>query len=72
MNKKRKKIISKKIYKVECTEYSDGSSKMTRTCDGFNLIEILGLTTLVQLEVMKQIKGTIKPDIIERKVIVRK
>lgn len=70
--RKNKKIRHKDTYTVERITYSDGSSQLTRTCDGFNPIELLGVLELAQLEIVDQIKGAIKPDIIKRKVIVRK
>ena len=72
MKTKKRKIIEKKTYKVEHIFYSDGSSILNRTCDGFNPLEILGLASMITTEVSEQIKGHIKPDIINRKVIIRK
>ena len=68
---KRKKIIQKQTYKVEVTKYSDGTSKMNRTCDGFMAWELLGIFDFCRDEIKDQIKGIIKPDIVKRKVIIR-
>ncbi len=68
----KKKIVKKKTYNIEIVEYSDGKMSMKRTCYGFNPFELLGLLEFIQDEINEQIKGKIKPDIIERKVIVDK
>ena len=68
----KKKIVRKQIYTIECMEYSDGTNAMKRVCDGFNSIELLGLLDYIREEILKQMKGKIKPDIVERKVIVDK
>ena len=57
-----------KKYTIE--EYEeDGQSIMSRCNDGFSGIELLGLCELIQIEILKQLQGEIKPDIINRTVI---
>ena len=68
----KKKVIKKKVYTIEVKIYSDGTSNMKRTCDGFHFYELLGILDFTRDEILEQIKGTIKPDIIERRVIVDK
>uniref|UniRef100_A0A6M3L7Q5 Uncharacterized protein n=1 Tax=viral metagenome TaxID=1070528 RepID=A0A6M3L7Q5_9ZZZZ len=68
----KKEIIKKKTYKIEFMEYSDETSRLSRECDGFEAFELLGLLYLIKDEILTQIRGKIKPDIIERKVIRRK
>jgi len=62
-----------KRYTIEWIEYTDEDgkpkTKLQRTCQGFNAYELLGLVTLAKSEIVQQIKGDVKPDIIERKVI---
>jgi hypothetical protein len=83
-----KKPVTKKIIKPSVTESpvvrtatyifefsvkADGSTKLKRTCDGFNGYELLGLLDLASREIMEQMKGGgIKPDIIERNVVRQK
>lgn len=63
----------KKTYTFEQTFTEDGKSKLVRTNDGFNPIELLGLLEMAKDDVVKQITGIMpEPDIIERKVIVDK
>jgi hypothetical protein len=37
---------------------------------GFNTVELLGLAHMTSLDIQKQMSGEIKPDIIERQIIV--
>lgn len=64
-----KKIKSIKTYTLVVTDYEDNSSNYTRTNDGFNPIELLGLCQLTILDILEQLKGTITPTVIERNVI---
>ena len=52
----------------------DDGEKVTvnRLSRGFNPHELLGFLEWVQMEIMEQMKGTIKPDIIERTYIKEK
>lgn len=43
---------------------------LSRRNEGFSAIELLGLCNLISLEIIQQLKGDIKPDIIKREVIV--
>ena len=63
--------VSKQIYTIEIETYDDGSSTMSRTNEGFTLLELLGLCNFIALEIMKQQADEIEPDIINRKVILR-
>lgn len=51
---------------------TDGRTRMTRTNDGFDPLQLLGLASLLQYELCEQFKGRITPDIIERQVVNRK
>lgn len=55
-------------YTIEITETSTGL-KMGRTNEGFNQYELIGLLAFIQCEIYEQIKGTLKPELITRKVI---
>ena len=57
-----------KKYTIEIID-EDGSLIMNRLNDGFNAHELLGLVTHVQQDLIKQIEGTIEPDVIKRSVI---
>jgi len=63
-------IIKRQIYNIECIEYKDGTTTMSRTCDNFNALELLGVLSLTQAEIIEQIRGKYKPDIINRTVII--
>lgn len=56
-----------KRYTIEVYE-EDGQSIISRCNDGFDSIELLGLCEMTQLEVLRQMQGEIKPDIINRTV----
>lgn len=60
----------KSTYIIEFTIDRDGNSILRRVADGFNAFEILGLFDIARNEIIKQIEGEIKPDIIKREVIV--
>ena len=51
-----KKEVSKKIYTFEIVHYDDGSSVMNRFNDGFSVMEILGITSLVNGDMRQLIK----------------
>ena len=65
-----KTVTKRKIYTVEVLEFSDGSSKMNRTNNGFNINELMGLSSLISYEMLDTYRGIIKPDIIHRTAIV--
>ena len=48
-----KKIISHKKYTIEVISYEDGTTTMNRTNDGFSIVELLGITTMVQQHMLK-------------------
>ncbi len=58
---KKKKVIKIKTWEFKWEEYSDGSSTLTRTNDGFNLFELAGLAEIAQQELIEQLKGNLKP-----------
>ena len=68
--KESKTITKHKIWTVECIDYSDGSSSMKRTNDGFNILELKGLVALLDAELHDQFKSIIKPDVIKRETII--
>jgi len=62
-------MTNKKTYTLELIEHEDGGTQLIRTNDGFDAFELLGLLELAQLEIIEQIKGNIKPDIIKRNIV---
>lgn len=70
--KSTKKVVKKQVWTIELINYSDGSSVMNRTNDGFTPLEMLGICTGCIHEINDQTKGIISPTIINRKVIKRK
>lgn len=57
-----------KTYTIE-VELTDGKNIVRRTNDGFNPYELLGILEHTQLEILAQMAGNIKPDIIKRTLI---
>lgn len=55
-----------KKYKLEITLQEDGNLNINSENDGFTAFELLGFFTLKQDDILKQIKGEIKPDCISR------
>ena len=66
MKESKEKVLKK--YTIELIS-KDDKTIIRRTCDGFGAHELLGLVTLAQQEIIHQIKGSIRPDIIERRVV---
>lgn len=64
-----KKVIRTKMYKVTIEYYEDGTNTMIRMNDGFNGLELIGLSELITFEVREQLLGNIRPDIIKREVV---
>lgn len=68
---KKKKVLRRSTYKIVCEITDDGKSTMSRTNDGFNAYELIGILELTQREIREQIAGGYTPDEINRKVIKR-
>ena len=64
-----KTIINKQQWIVEHITYSDGTTELTRTNDGFGALELLGLIEISKDDVIDQIRGKVTPDIINRKFV---
>lgn len=64
-----KKIIKKRKWIVEHIFYHDATTELKRTNDGFNAFELMGILELSKDDIINQIKGNVKPDIIKRKLI---
>ena len=60
--------MKKKTY-IITFEKINGKSVMNRTNDGFTAVELLGVIELTRVEIIDQMRGMIKPDIIKRTVI---
>jgi len=63
-----KKVITLRKWIVEHIIYNDGTTELKRTNDGFNALELMGVLELSKDDIINQIKGNVKPDIIKRKV----
>lgn len=57
-------------YIIEMIE-TDAGYSMNRTCEGFTALELMGVLEFVQLEIIEQMKGKIKPTEITRTVITK-
>lgn len=68
--KKEKTTVRKRTWNITLEDFSDGTSAMHRSNDGFLSFELLGLCEMMKADVLKQIVGEIKPDEIKREVIV--
>jgi hypothetical protein len=69
MKKQDKQIFSKKKWTIEVITYSDKTSTMNRTNDGFTIVELLGLCELCKHEIIEQMMGRIKPTTVKRNVV---
>ena len=66
-----KQVISKRKWTIEHITFNDGSTALSRTNDGFNAFELMGLLALSKDDIINQMKGNVKPEVIKRKVIKR-
>jgi hypothetical protein len=69
MEKKTSRVCR---YTIENIVYSDGTASMRRKNEGFSGIELLGILEMTQLEIIQEIAGKLKPDVITREVVVDK
>jgi 7,8-dihydro-6-hydroxymethylpterin-pyrophosphokinase len=65
----KKKIVSTSIYHIEQLKYEDGSIHLNRTCEGFTPLELIGMLELTLREVIEQMQGKYRPDVITRKYV---
>lgn len=63
-------IVSTKTYTVVVTIDDTGMKSMNRTNNGFDVIELLGIASLIQKELVDQLHGKYKPDVITRTAII--
>ena len=67
--KKEQTIVKEKTYSIKLITYEDGSGHLIRENDGFSPLELLGYLEHAQLEIMQELAGKMKPDVIERRVV---
>lgn len=56
-------------YALEITENEDKVLSFKSENDGFNAFELLGFLTIKKEDILKQVRGEIKPDTITRNVV---
>lgn len=61
-----------KKYRLAITLGENGKLDVSSSNDGFNAFELLGFLDFKANDIREQIKGNVKPDIIERTVIKNK
>ena len=61
----------KKTYTIKLETLEDGETKtkMTRTNDGFNGLELLGIIEIARNEILQELAGVMKPDVIKRQFV---
>jgi hypothetical protein len=67
--KPENKVLRTATYTVKMMRMADGSQHMERRNDGFSLVELMGVLSLTQLEILEMFKGNIKVDTIKRQVV---
>jgi len=58
-----------KVYTIKMEIIEGGKAKMTRTNDGFNGLELLGVLEIARKEILQELEGAIKPDVIKRQFV---
>jgi hypothetical protein len=69
MEKETKKPRSVKVYTIKVSDFEEGLH-VERTNDGFTAQELLGWLEHIQLEIMSQMAGALKPTKVTRNLIV--
>jgi len=59
-----------KKYTIELIENNDGTSILNRRNDGFNGYELLGIMEKIQLDILQQLAGNVKVDVVKREVVL--
>ena len=70
MSKKKnteKKLIRKKTYTITWEIYDDFSTSLFRENDGFSVIELMGISSMINSDMSKLMAESMKIDKIERK-----
>lgn len=68
---KEANLVGVKQYTIRMEYFDNDTCKMTRTNDGLNVYELLGVLARSTEEVIMQIKGLMPPpDIIHRRVVL--
>jgi hypothetical protein len=63
--------MSKKTWTF--TMEDDGNkTRLQRVNDGFTPFELLGLCAMIQHDVLDQMRGVVRPDVVTREVVVEK
>ena len=70
MAKKKRKVLNTKIYTIKLEEFDDKATTLTRTNDGFDLFQLLGVIGVANDDIIKTLKGTMKePTRIKRQIV---
>ena len=64
-------VVSTKKYTFELITTSDGITSMKRTNDGFNPLELLGITQKITSEVLLQMVGKMPPPDVVKRVVIK-
>lgn len=64
--------MKRKTYTITEITEDDGRKHIERRCDGFNALELLGILSWTQTEILYQIKGKYQPDTVTREIVLDK
>ena len=56
-------------YTIKFEKNDDGLLSINKKNDGFNPIELLGLLSWAYADILEQMKGNVKPDIVKREYV---
>ena len=68
----KKKRIDTKTYTIKLITYNDGMTELQRRNDGFGVMELLGMLSVANDDIIGGLKDSVKPTRVERKVVKRK
>jgi hypothetical protein len=58
-----------RTYTINVEQDSSGLLKISKRCDGFTPLELLGLLSWAYADILEQMNGHVQPDIVKREFV---
>ena len=58
-----------RAYTINVEQDSSGLMKVSKRCDGFTPLELLGLLSWAYADILEQMNGHVQPDIVKREFV---
>ena len=71
MKEPQEKLFPERIraYTINVEKDSSGLLKISKRCDGFTPLELLGLLSWAYADILEQMNGHVQPDIVKREFV---